>query len=296
MPISGPTLDTTTIALARIDRAGRYLHVNAALAALYGHRPEDMLGRSPHDLLPSIDAQHDLALLDAGKAVPDRDVEWRGRFYQASVTPVVGRDVVVGLAVSFTDITRHKIAERNLIEQNQRLEAQLNRDHLTGLLNRRGIDQLLDQELRRARELPSSLSLLMADIDFFKQYNDSYGHLAGDDCLRDIAAICNRNMRRSTDVACRFGGEEFIALLPNTPLSGALEVAERIRASVEAQNVPHAASVSGHITISIGVAAIPFGGRQDQWHLLEAADRALYQAKALGRNRVAAATREPETT
>jgi len=153
-------------------------------------------------------------------------------------------------------------------------------DGLTGVHNRRHFDERFIAEARRAQRSRSALAVVLADVDHFKRYNDALGHLAGDDCLRRVAAGLRACLRRPTDLLARYGGEEFVCLLPDTDLAGAIGVAQLMEDTVRALNVPHP-GVEGPVTISLGVSA----GSQAQG-LVEGADRALYLAKAAGRGRV----------
>lgn len=166
-------------------------------------------------------------------------------------------------------------------------------DVLTSLLNRRGYEERFDTLYLNARRLGGSLALLVVDVDFFKRYNDSYGHLAGDECLRWVARALEGCATRPLDVLARYGGEEFVIVLPDTPLRGALFIAERIRAAVEGLDIVLGTKLLGGVTVSIGVAHVPNARSIDRSTLFETADRAVYRAKAGGRNRVFLGTSEP---
>jgi len=174
---------------------------------------------------------------------------------------------------------------RRLSEMNRTLVELSTVDSLTGLANRRQFDRVLDLEWRRAIRAGLPLSLLIVDIDFFKRYNDTYGHLRGDAALAEVAKALASSFARAGDVVARYGGEEFAALLPNTAIEGAVELAEQARARIEGRAIPHATAEEGRpLTVSIGVASVVPGARKTSTSLVEAADRALYAAKAAGRN------------
>lgn len=180
---------------------------------------------------------------------------------------------------------------QQLEEDNRELQRLAQRDGLTGISNRRYFDLFLDKELRRAKRETTPLSLILIDIDFFKGYNDTYGHQSGDDCLKRVAGALSDAVNRPGDLVARYGGEEFGVVLANTDSPNALRLAEKLRAEVEALNVPHKASeVSTSITISVGVATTVPEWDCSPKTLITAADVALYQAKAGGRNRVMRAT------
>jgi diguanylate cyclase (GGDEF)-like protein len=162
-------------------------------------------------------------------------------------------------------------------------------DALTGVANRRRGHAALDQEWRRALRKVLPLSLLMIDIDCFKQFNDRYGHPSGDDCLVQVAQALAAHVHRPTDLVARYGGEEFLCLLPETNAVGVREVAERLRDAVSALRIPHPGSnPTGYVTISIGCATAVPGGSLVAADLVRLADTMLYDAKRDGRNRVAA--------
>lgn len=167
------------------------------------------------------------------------------------------------------------------------LESQAATDGLTGIPNRRHFDQAMEREWRSAIRRKSNLSLILIDIDFFKPYNDHYGHVLGDECLRTVAQALVGGARRPSELVARYGGEEFVCLLPDTELSGALHVAGEILERVRVLQLPHLAStIAGHVTLSLGVAsASPLLGQLPQ-ELIQLADEQLYQAKKSGRNQV----------
>ncbi len=173
---------------------------------------------------------------------------------------------------------------RALEEANAKLEFLSNTDGLTGIANRRNFDQALAVEWNRAQRSGSPLSLILLDVDHFKHYNDQYGHLAGDDCLCAIASALSLGGQRASDVTGRFGGEEFVVLLPDTSADGALEIARRIRQEVMDLALPHADTEAGVVTVSLGVASLAPAQQHGPAMLLREADAALYRAKQSGRN------------
>jgi diguanylate cyclase (GGDEF)-like protein len=175
-----------------------------------------------------------------------------------------------------------------LIVANRTLEDLANRDGLTGIHNRRRFDERLRSELSRCQRSRQPLSLLLIDVDLFKQFNDIYGHLDGDACLREIATAISRAVMRPGDLAARFGGEEFAVILPETDAIGASRVAELIRRAIVDASIPHSASEPGVVTVSIGQATHWPHRMSTIADVIAAADQALYAAKAGGRNRVSA--------
>ncbi len=178
-------------------------------------------------------------------------------------------------------------ANQKLLEANEKLGYMANYDVLTELANRRFFMDFLAREWKRAERHRESVSIIMLDIDFFKRYNDTYGHPAGDGVLKRVAECISASLQRSSDVAARYGGEEFVIYLADTNLPGALTIAERIRRMVYRAGIEHQSSIAAKIlTVSLGVAsAIPAPG-SDPADLLQAADTMLYQSKKMGRNRV----------
>ncbi|MBT9516619.1 MAG: diguanylate cyclase [Methyloversatilis discipulorum] len=179
------------------------------------------------------------------------------------------------------------VLTRKLDAANQELTRLTSLDGLTGLSNRRHFDETMLREWRRAARYKRPLSLVLVDVDHFKQYNDTYGHLAGDECLKTVASALQAVSRRPSDLVARYGGEEFALVLPETDLSGARSVAEGLCDAIRALQLPHAAAASGHVTISVGVASLmPGNGVGGPQNLIAEADLALYAAKSGGRDRV----------
>ena len=175
-------------------------------------------------------------------------------------------------------------SQDKLLELNRNLELLALEDALTGLANRRQFDLFIQAETGRARRNLTGLALLMIDVDHFKAFNDHYGHLAGDQCLRNIAAIIIEHIKRPGDLAARFGGEEFAVVLPGTDYVGAFLVAEKIRRAVQTAGLAHSESPEAVITVSIGMCGYDPASQTSTEELIGAADKALYVAKASGRN------------
>jgi len=180
-----------------------------------------------------------------------------------------------------------KNARDALQELNATLEKLAQQDGLTGLANRRKFDEVLDASMQLARRSALPLAIILIDVDYFKKFNDLYGHVAGDECLRRVGKVIKDCERRSCDLAARYGGEEFVVLLPDTDLAGALVVAEAIRKAIRALKIEHIGNTAGVVTISAGVDVVT--NLTDQISadmLVSAADKALYEAKASGRDKI----------
>ena len=179
-------------------------------------------------------------------------------------------------------------SQQQLAQANIKLQQLADIDGLTSLANRRRFDSVLQNEWMRAQRSQQTLSLLMCDIDFFKSFNDTHGHLAGDECLKKVAAVLGSSLRRPGDLAARYGGEEFALVLPDTDTTGATAIAELCRQQIEALALPN--QPERYVTMSIGVASMVPTANAVPLDLIDHADRALYQAKNNGRNQVAQAT------
>ncbi|WP_373987754.1 diguanylate cyclase [Duganella sp. BuS-21] len=226
-----------------------------------------------------IDHEADYRALSAdGDDVWIRDVVHVVRREDGSVEALVG---------FMFDITARKQAEDKILQLQRELEVLSYRDSLTGVANRRMFDTLYPVEWAKARVTGEPLSLVVIDIDYFKQYNDHYGHVQGDECLRRVAQALDTGASRARDLCARFGGEEFILLLPATDEHAARNVAERCRKLLAQKELPHARSGVGRmVTVSIGIGTVVPGAHDDAYVFLDRVDRRLYQAKSAGRDRV----------
>lgn len=218
------------------------------------------------------------ALTSDGDEVWIRDVVHVVRRPDGSVEALVG---------FMFDITARKQAEDKILQLQRELEVLSYRDSLTGVANRRMFDTLYAVEWAKARAVGEPLSLVVIDIDYFKQYNDHYGHVQGDECLRQVAQAMDGGASRTRDLCARLGGEEFVLLLPATDQEAARNVAERCRKLLARAELPHARSGVGRlVTVSMGVGTIVPGAHDDALVFLDRVDRRLYQAKSGGRDRL----------
>ena len=213
---------------------------------------------------------------------------WYERAFQSSVIIAL---VILGVGL-FGWMFIHQVRNGERIEKNLRraqlaLEQIATHDSLTGLANRRLFERSLEIEFARGARQVSPVSLIMLDIDFFKRYNDAYGHVAGDHCLMQVAQVVKTCCQRKADLAVRYGGEEFAVLLPDTDINGALAIAGQIRRSVIDKHIIHSGSPTGYLTVSLGCYAFIPSGNDSLETFIHRADAALYQAKNAGRNRAA---------
>jgi diguanylate cyclase (GGDEF)-like protein len=185
------------------------------------------------------------------------------------------------------DITDARRARQTLLTLNDELSRLAALDGLTGLANRRSFDATLAAELARTERDGTPISLLIADVDRFKRYNDTYGHPAGDECLRLVAQCLRQSARRAGDTVARYGGEEFAAILAGTDEDAAYRAAEKFRVALRELAIPHGGAEAGIVTVSIGISGYAAGDRRRYAaELIARADEALYDAKAAGRDRV----------
>ena len=217
-----------------------------------------------------------------------------GSIFMADANGIMCQSGIRHLAVTENGEFIGLLSAMNFFEYYKDVEEHLSNlaihDGLTGIYNRRYFDETLAREWKRTMREKAPLSLIMLDIDYFKKYNDTYGHQAGDECLRQVATTISGALRRPADMAARYGGEEFVVVLPNFKLENSAKFGETIRAKIEALKMEHKQSdANPFITVSLGIASVVPSSISSYEELVGAADKALYSAKNKGRNRVCVA-------
>jgi diguanylate cyclase (GGDEF)-like protein len=265
----------------------RCLVVNPMIAQILQKNREDLHGRI---ILKKLLDRLQPDLFDQFVQVVETGTPLEMDFYypgsQASWYHFIAVKLADGFAVTLSDITSRKQMELELQEANRKLEILAHLDGLTQISNRRSFDQFLHQEWLRLRRSQQSISLILLDVDFFKNYNDTYGHQLGDECLIQIAQTLQNTVCRPADMVARYGGEEFAIILSETDESGAIVVAQNIHQAIAQLKIPHATSqVDSHITVSMGIASLIPDSSLTPEYLIQIADENLYQAKQGGRNR-----------
>lgn len=268
----------------------QWLLANEIAARSVGTTVDEIAGQRLLDVLPGYRASglfDDLAnVVETGEVLNREvyckpDVDSSGHWFQAIAVKFDD-----GATVTFRDITQRKQMELTLKASNIELQQQANLDGLTQIANRRRFDRYLQATWNACDRQQKSLSLLLTDVDRFKQYNDTYGHQAGDLCLQTIAGTLRRFVQYPQDLVARYGGEEFAVVLPQTEAAGAIRVARRLRNAVRQLSIPLPdTSASTQVTLSLGVSSLIPHASSTPGDLIKAADRALYRAKSEGRDR-----------
>jgi diguanylate cyclase (GGDEF)-like protein/PAS domain S-box-containing protein len=289
-------VDNSRDAIILGDLDGTRTYVSPGIRAMTGWEPRELVGRvfremiHPADVVEVDMAMRALRAGSEGGTLEYRERKRDGEYFWVEGSLRVYRDPATGRPIGFLnlvrDITERKRSEEHLQSAYRAMESLVVVDALTGISNRRRFDEVLANEWRRALREGDKLSLLLIDADHFKRYNDTYGHVRGDSCLKHIAEAALDVVLRPGDLVARYGGEEFAVVLPGTDETGAQAVAEDICQAIRNRRLPHEGNTPGIVTVSVGCATIiPQRGKTSQ-DLIEAADQALYRAKGRGRNRV----------
>lgn len=270
---------------------GVIVRANKQMLQRLNLNPDDVIGNSCTELLST----EECALVNTRKKTTQTDIEVINSDGDTSsfimtTSPLVTLDGTPGTLAQYKDITDRKQAERALEDAHRALERIAQIDGLTQIPNRRTFDETLQAEWQRLQTLQQPLSIILCDIDFFKKYNDTYGHQEGDNCLVSVAQALAGTITESAGLAARYGGEEFIFLLPETSLDDAISIAEIARKNVENLQIEHSASdVCSIVTLSLGVSSVVPCNEANSLTLIKSADSVLYTSKENGRNCVTAA-------
>ncbi len=281
-------LDSIFSGIITINQNNRILYANPSALIFFSMKMEMILGKHLSGIFPGTAGEPVFSLIEEIDSKDDIfhrniTIPVNERILDLCIVPTdAGKNIKV---VVMEDITVRENARKALVQANNKLQMQAMVDGLTNVSNRRHFDELLHQEWGRMRREKDQLSLMLCDVDYFKNYNDKYGHLEGDQCLRDIANAIKSILQRPSDNIARYGGDEFVILLPGTTLKGARQLAEQIRGRVNQLKIKHEASlIADHVTITIGASngfpdeAVP------EEKFIWLADKALYEAKTKGRN------------
>jgi diguanylate cyclase (GGDEF)-like protein/PAS domain S-box-containing protein len=281
-----------------IDFNGVPRYISPGVFGLMGWKPDETMDKGFIDMVHPDDLEMMQAVTKQVRSGSECNaVEYRIRRRNGSYVWVEGslkavRDgqsaACTGLLQITRDISERKRAQEQLQEAYRSVEKMAAIDGLTGVANRRRFDEALLTEWRRGLRDHSPLSMVMMDVDHFKAYNDTYGHLRGDSCLKQVAESAMDVVTRAGDLVSRYGGEEFAIILPNTELEGAIQIAEEIGAALRGRKLPHSASAMGIVSVSSGCATLVPKFGQHAIQLIDMADQAMYLAKCRGRNRVCA--------
>jgi diguanylate cyclase (GGDEF)-like protein/PAS domain S-box-containing protein len=308
-------LDIVDAVILAMDSSGRIVLFNKASEVLTGYRFDEVKDKHPWDLfiLPEEveGVKNVFQRLTAGDFPNHYTNYWQTRSGEKrqirwSNTALTDENqAILYIIATGIDITEQEQTKARLAQHQAELEetvrkrtAELNNlkavlksmaqhDELTGLYNRRYFNETLSREIHRCTRNGDPLSVLLCDVDYFKNFNDFYGHLAGDQCLKDVAAVLSQVFHRASDTTARFGGEEFIVILPNTSAEQALGLAETLRNTIWEKDIPHTAQPThNRVSISVGVTTFQSNDIFAPEEIIRAADTALYNAKENGRNRV----------
>ncbi len=281
-------LDSISNGIIELDQNKRIIYANPAALSFFSMTPETMLGKNISQLFPVPSNDPLYKMINPPETRKESDQQ---SIQMAIQERILNINVVASGAsretqvIILEDITQRETSKQKLIEANNKLEILARIDGLTSVSNRRHFDDLLPQEWGRMRREKGELALLICDVDYFKPYNDTYGHLEGDTCLRRIAQAIDSSLQRPSDIVARYGGDEFVILLPNTNLDGALHLADEIHAQVSQLRIKHEQSpIADWVTVTIGACSGFPDEALPEYKFIWLADKALYEAKLKGRN------------
>ncbi len=281
-------LDSISNGIIELDPNRRIIYTNPAALSFFSMTAETMLGKNISQLfqMTSGDPLHTMINPPGQNTISDLQPIQRTiqeRILNINIVASgASRDTQV---IVMEDVTQHETSKQKLIAANDKLEVLARIDGLTNVYNRRHFDDLLPQEWGRMRREKGELALLICDVDYFKPYNDTYGHLEGDTCLRRIAQAIDTSLQRPSDIVARYGGDEFVILLPNTNIDGALHLADEIRVQTNQLKIKHEHSrIADYVTVTIGVCSGFPDESLPEYKFIWLADKALYEAKLKGRN------------
>lgn len=289
LKLAATVFENTAEAIMILGRSGEIDSVNHAFSVITGYEPMDALGREFRELL--ISDRHDSTFMAEFWSILIETGRWKGEIWarhkNGRVFPIeVSLNVIIGesgqishFAAIFDDITQRKRTEELLTSMSYN-------DDLTGVANRRHFNERLNEEWSRAGRKHYDVSLILLDIDYFKLYNDTYGHQAGDECLKMVAHTLSGLVKRAGELLARYGGEEFAIIAPDSDQDSTLALSEKLRYAIESLDIAHKRSPYGKVTISLGFATLAANTGFTESDLIRLADEALYRAKGGGRNRV----------
>lgn len=288
--------DNLTDMITTLNLSGKIMYASPSSEALLNYMPEELVNKNVYDFIHSEDKEKlNMALLSTKQSFDQNITSYRirrkgGQYVWFETTLKSIRDKVgnpIEMICVSRDITLRKKIEYNLISANKKFKNLTYTDGLTQIPNRRYFDETVKKYYEKAFSASKYISLIIIDVDYFKEFNDTYGHLEGDECLKIVANTLKQTVRKNSDVVSRFGGEEFAILLPETDELGAMLVAKKLKTKIEELKILNKNSKANNfVTISLGINTIIPSSENEYDRFINNADKALYMAKENGRNRI----------